>query len=70
MTSLAEALGVEPLEVRLTALTFNFAIARYAVLTDEELTSLLGIPDPEAARQVVRLHVCDSVQPHSVRFDF
>ena len=59
--SLAEAVGVEPLEVRLAALTYNYAVARYAVLTDEELTAFTGIDTVEAARARVREHIAEGV---------
>ncbi len=59
-TTLGQALNVEPLQMRLATLTFNYAIARYAVLSDEELVALVGIADPDAARKAVRTHICDA----------
>ncbi len=58
--TLAQALKVEPLQARLTALTFNYAVARYAILSDEEVAALVGIADPDAARKAVRTHICDA----------
>jgi AcrR family transcriptional regulator len=57
-TTLADAIGAKPLDVRLAALTFNYAVARYAVLSDDELRLLVGIADLDRARAAVRDHLC------------
>ncbi|MEZ4219902.1 MAG: TetR/AcrR family transcriptional regulator [Polyangiaceae bacterium] len=56
---LAKALGVKSTDVRLAALTCNYAIARYAMLTDEELPLVVGAPTADAARAAIREHMCD-----------